>query len=72
MKTTSPGISAEHNLGFATAGAGQGTFIADNPGNSGGAAPNRIEPISFSQGIWRCHPPPPLPRGSSRPASDAP
>ncbi len=53
VKTTSPCVSAEHNLGFATAGAGQGTFIADNPGNSGGCVANRIDPISFSQGIWQ-------------------
>ena len=56
LKTTSPGVSAEHNLGFATAGAGQGTFIADNPGNSGGCVANRIDPISFSQGIWQLPP----------------
>jgi hypothetical protein len=56
VKTTSPGVSAEHNLGFAGAGAGQGTFIADNPGNSGGCVTNRIDPISFSQGIWQLPP----------------
>ena len=63
VKTTSPGVSAEHNLGFAGAGANQGTFIADNPGNSGGCVANRIDPISFSQGIWQ------LPPASSRPVS---
>ncbi len=53
MNTTSPGVSAEHNLGFGGAGAGQGYYISDNPGNSGGCVANEIDPISFSQGIWQ-------------------
>lgn len=31
---------------------GQGYYISDNPGNSGGCVAGQIDPISFSQGIW--------------------
>ncbi|HUB69926.1 MAG TPA: hypothetical protein VL984_05850 [Acidimicrobiales bacterium] len=54
--TTSPGVSAEHNLGFAGAGEGQGYSISDNPGNGGGCIAGKIDPISFSQGIWDLSP----------------
>ena len=64
LNTTSPGVSAEHNLGFGSAGAGQGYYIADNPGNSGGCVANQIDPISFSQGIWAL-PPGQFPTGFS-------
>ena len=56
LDSTSPGVSAEHNLGFAGAGEGQGYYIADNTGNSGGCVRNQIDPISFSQGIWQLPP----------------
>ncbi len=56
LGSTSPGVSAEHNLGFAGAGAGQGYYISDNPGNSGGCVAGQIDPISFSQGIWQLPP----------------
>jgi hypothetical protein len=56
LNSTSPGVSAEHNLGFAGAGAGQGYYISDNPGNSGGCVAGQIDPISFSQGIWQLPP----------------
>ena len=54
--TTSPGVSAEHNLGFAGAGEGRGYYISDNPGNGGGCIAGKIDPISFSQGIWDLSP----------------
>jgi hypothetical protein len=56
LNTTSPSYSAEHNLGFAGSGAGQGYSISDNPGNSGSCVSNQIDPISFSQGIWQTPP----------------
>jgi hypothetical protein len=56
LNTTSPGVSAEHNLGFAGAGTGEGFDLSDNPGNSGGCVTNEIDPISFSQGIWQLPP----------------
>jgi hypothetical protein len=56
LNTTSPGVSAEHNLGFAGAGAGQGYYIGDNTGNSGSCVAGEIDPISFSQGIWALAP----------------
>jgi hypothetical protein len=56
LNSTSPGVSAEHNLGFGGAGAGQGYYISDNPGNSGVCAAGKIDPISFSQGIWQLPP----------------
>jgi hypothetical protein len=56
LNTTSPGVSAEHNLGFGGAGEGQGYYISDNPGNNGGCVGGRIDPISFSQGVWDLSP----------------
>jgi hypothetical protein len=56
LNSTSPGVSAEHNLGFAGAGAAQGYYISDNPGNSGGYVAGQIDPISFSRGVWQLPP----------------
>jgi hypothetical protein len=51
LDTTSPGVSAEHNLGFGGVGEDQGYALSDNTGNTGGCVANQIDPISFSQGI---------------------
>ena len=56
LNSTSPGVSAEHNLGFGGGGAGQGYYISDNPGNTGACVAGKIDPISFSQGIWQLPP----------------
>jgi hypothetical protein len=56
LESTSPGDSAQHNLGFARTDLGGGQYISDNPGNSGGCVEGRIDPISFSQGIWQLPP----------------
>ena len=56
VNTTSRSYSAEHNIGFAGAGAGRGYPISGNPGNSGGCVANKVDPISFSQGIWQLPP----------------
>ena len=56
LNTTSPGVSAEHNLGFGGAGEGQGYYISDNPGNNGRCVTGHIDPISFSQGVWDLSP----------------
>lgn len=56
LNTTSPGVSAEHNLGFGGTGEGTGYPNPDNAGNTGGCVPNQIDPISFSQGIWQLPP----------------
>jgi len=56
LNTTSPGVSAEHNLGFGGAGEGQGYTLSDNTGNTGGCVAGEIDPISFSQGIWQLPP----------------
>jgi hypothetical protein len=56
IDTTSPSASAEHNIGFGETGAGQGYSITNNPGNTGACTTGKLDPLSFSQGVWDMSP----------------
>ena len=56
VNTTSPSYSTQHNIGFAGRGAGQGYSITNNPGNTGGCVIGKLDPLTYSQGIWQLPP----------------
>jgi hypothetical protein len=56
INTTSPSYSAEHNIGFAENGVGQGYSITNNSGNSGNCVSGKLDPLSYSEGIWHLPP----------------
>ena len=56
INTTSPSYSAEHNIGFGENGIGQGYSITNNPGNIGACVTGKLDPLSYSEGIWQLPP----------------
>lgn len=56
VNTTSPSYSTEHNIGFAGRGAGQGYSITNNPGNAGACVTGKLDPLSYSEGVWQLPP----------------
>jgi hypothetical protein len=56
INTTSPSYSAAHNIGFGANGAGQGYSITNNQGNVGACVPGKLDPLSYSEGIWQLPP----------------
>jgi hypothetical protein len=56
INTTSPSYSAEHNIGFGQNGVGQGYSITNNPGNVGTCVSGRLDPLSYSEGVWQLPP----------------
>jgi hypothetical protein len=56
INTTSTSYSAQHNIGFGDSGVGQGYSITNNPGNVGGCVTGRLDPLSYSQGVWQLPP----------------
>jgi len=69
INTTSASSSTEHNIGFGGSGTGQGYSITNNPGNAGACVAGKLDPLSYSQGIWQI-PPGQFSNGSS-PGSSA-
>jgi hypothetical protein len=53
INTTSPSYSAQHNIGFGENGSGQGYSITNNPGNVGSCVAGRLDPLSYSEGVWQ-------------------
>jgi hypothetical protein len=56
INTTSPSYSAEHNIGFGQNGVGQGYSITNDPGNVGACVSGKLDPLSYSQGVWQLPP----------------
>lgn len=56
INTTSPSYSTEHNIGFGGGGTGQGYVITNNPGNTGSCVTGRLDPLSYSEGVWQLPP----------------
>jgi hypothetical protein len=56
INTTSPSYSAQHNIGFGENGVGQGYSITNNPGNSGACVTGKLDPLSYSEGVWQLPP----------------
>jgi hypothetical protein len=56
INTTSPSYSAEHNIGFGENGANQGYSITNNEGNVGACVSGKLDPLSYSEGIWQLPP----------------
>ncbi len=56
INTTSPSYSAEHNIGFGENGAGQGYTMSNNQGNVGACTTGKLDPLSYSEGIWQLPP----------------
>jgi hypothetical protein len=56
INTTSPSYSAEHNIGFGDNGADQGYSITNNEGNVGACVTRKLDPLSYSEGIWQLPP----------------
>ena len=56
INTTSPSYSAQHNIGFGENGAGQGYSITNNPGNTGACVTGKLDPLSYSEGVWQLPP----------------
>jgi hypothetical protein len=56
INTTSPSYSAEHNIGFGDNGANQGYSITNNEGNVGACVSGKLDPLSYSEGIWQLPP----------------
>jgi hypothetical protein len=56
INTTSPSYSAEHNIGFGESGVGQGYSITNNPGNVGACVTGKLDPLSYSEGVWQLPP----------------
>ena len=56
INTTSPDYSTEHNIGFGGNGVGQGYSITNNPGNAGACVTGRLDPLSYSEGVWQLPP----------------
>jgi hypothetical protein len=56
INTTSPSYSAEHNIGFGENGADQGYSITNNDGNVGACVTGKLDPLSYSEGIWQLPP----------------
>jgi hypothetical protein len=56
INTTSPSYSAEHNIGFGENGAGQGYAMTNNQGNVGACTSGKLDPLSYSEGIWQLPP----------------
>jgi hypothetical protein len=56
INTTSPSYSTEHNIGFAGKGVGQGYSISNNSGNTGSCVTGKLDPLSYSQGVWQLPP----------------
>lgn len=56
VNTTSPSYSAEHNIGFGGDGVSEGYKITNNPGNDGPCVTGKLDPLSYSEGIWHLPP----------------
>ena len=56
VNTTSPSYSTEHNIGFSGRGEGQGYSITNNPGNGGACVAGKLDPLSYSEGVWQLPP----------------
>jgi hypothetical protein len=56
INTTSPSYSAEHNIGFGENGVSQGYSITNNQGNVGACVTGKLDPLSYSEGIWQLPP----------------
>jgi len=56
INTTSPTASAQHNIGFGGDGAGQGYQITNNAGNDGACVTGKLDPLSYSEGVWQLPP----------------
>jgi hypothetical protein len=56
INTTSPSYSAEHNIGFGQNGVGQGYSITNDPGNVGACVSGKLDPLSYSEGVWQLPP----------------
>jgi hypothetical protein len=56
INTTSPSYSAQHNIGFGENGVGQGYSITNNPGNTGACVTGKLDPLSYSEGVWQLPP----------------
>jgi hypothetical protein len=56
VNTTSPSSSTQHNIGFAGRGTGQGYSITNNSGNTGACVTGKLDPLSYSQGVWQLPP----------------
>ncbi len=56
INTTSPSYSTEHNIGFGGNGVGQGYSITNNPGNTGACVTGKLDPLSYSEGVWQLPP----------------
>ena len=56
INTTSPSYSTEHNIGFGGNGVGQGYSITNNPGNAGACVTGKLDPLSYSEGVWQLPP----------------
>ncbi len=56
VNTTSPSYSAEHNIGFGENGIGLGYSITNDPGNIGACVTGKLDPLSYSEGIWQLPP----------------
>ena len=56
IDTTSPTYSTEHNIGFGENGVGQGYSITNNPGNAGACLTGKLDPLSYSEGVWQLPP----------------
>ena len=72
VNTTSASYSTQHNIGFGGRGVGQGYSITNNPGNVGACVTGKLDPLSYSQGVWQLPPgqfPNGLASGSSRSSS---
>ena len=56
INTTSPSFSTQHNIGFGENGVGQGYSITNNPGNTGACVTGKLDPLSYSEGVWQLPP----------------
>ena len=56
INTTSRTYSTEHNIGFAGNGTGQGYSITNNSGNTGNCVKGKLDPLSYSEGVWQLPP----------------
>jgi hypothetical protein len=56
INTTSPSYSTQHNIGFGENGVGQGYSITNNPGNVGACVVGKLDPLSYSEGVWQLPP----------------
>jgi hypothetical protein len=56
INTTSPSYSTQHNIGFGENGVGQGYSITNDPGNVGACVSGKLDPLSYSEGVWQLPP----------------